>query len=77
MQSTSDRQKAFRRAAREQRRRLDMWIDHRAMLALDRLARHQGLTRTAVLERLILDADDTTGRALDDAAFHQYLGVTG
>ncbi|HLA36212.1 MAG TPA: hypothetical protein VJ001_15215 [Rhodocyclaceae bacterium] len=37
-------------------------------MALDRLARHQ-----AMLERLILDADEQTGREMDDAGF---AGIT-
>jgi hypothetical protein len=59
-------------------RRINAWISTGAALALERLARHHGVTQREMLERLILDADDRIVKALDpdSAAWAEYFGVT-
>jgi hypothetical protein len=51
-------------------------VTTKADLALDRLARHHGVTRRAMLEKLIVEADDSIQRGLDDEAFENYCNVT-
>ncbi len=49
------------------------WISTKADLALNRLARHHGLTRRAMLERLIQDADEAVGHGMTDEEFEAYV----
>jgi hypothetical protein len=77
--TSAQRQKAYRARRSEAgdngERRLQAWVSSATGLALDRLARHAGSTRRAVLEQLILDADTTVGRALSDDAFEDYVAL--
>lgn len=59
-------------------RRINTWIATGAGLALDRLARHHGTTRRAMLERLILAADSEIikGLDLDTPEWEGYFSVT-
>ncbi len=81
-QTNAQRQAAYRARRAEAGlegqgdRRLNGWISTGADLALDRLARHHGLTRRAMLERLIQDEDKAVGRGMSDADFEKYLNVT-
>jgi len=50
-------------------------VTTKADLALDRLARHHGVTRKAMLEKLILEADDAVQRGMDDEAFEAYIAL--
>jgi hypothetical protein len=54
---------------------LQMWVDTRAKLALDRLAFHDGISAQRVLERLIIEADDKilSNLDMDSPAWHNYL----
>ncbi len=80
MATATERQRAYRArrstAGDNGERRLQAWVTTKADLALDRLARHHGVTRRAMLEKLILEADDSITRGLDDEAFENYLDVT-
>jgi len=80
MATATERQRAYRArrstAGDNGERRLQAWVTTKADLALDRLARHHGITRRAMLERLIIEADDSITRGLDDEAFENYLNVT-
>jgi len=80
MATAMERQRAYRArrstAGDNGERRLQAWVTTKADLALDRLARHHGVTRRAMLEKLILEADDSITRGLDDEAFENYLDVT-
>lgn len=76
-QTAAQRQQAFR-----QRRltdgtdvRLDVMVSATTAAALQRLARHQGLSQRAMLERLLADAEQTVIATLPDPA--AYLDVTG
>ena len=59
-------------------RRLNTWVSTGAALALDRLAHRHGLSKRAMLERLVLDADEGIVSRLDpDAAeWATYFEVT-
>ena len=77
MSSSVERQRAYRAqrpfAGDNGERRLQAWVTTGTYLALGRLARHAGTTRRAVLEQLILAADQATQQGMSDADFEQYL----
>ncbi|HLA36418.1 MAG TPA: hypothetical protein VJ001_16270 [Rhodocyclaceae bacterium] len=79
MATSNERQAAYRArrstAGDNGERRLQAWVSTAADLALDRLARHHGVSRRVMLERLILAADEQAGREMDDAGFAGYMGV--
>jgi len=56
-------------------RRLHLTMNGTRVFALERLVAHSGLSRRAVIERLIDWADDTFSRSLydDEAAFNRYI----
>jgi hypothetical protein len=56
-------------------KRLVVTLGVREYFSLDRLAVHHGLTKRAVIERLLWWADDSVVRSLgdDEAAFNRYL----
>jgi hypothetical protein len=56
-------------------RRLHLTMNGTRVFALERLVAHFGLSRRAVVERLIDWADDTLSRSLydDEAAFNRYI----
>jgi hypothetical protein len=60
-QSSAERQAAYRQrrptAGTNGERRINTWVTTGAALALERLARRDGIPQRAVLERLILAAD--------------------
>lgn len=78
--TSAQRQAAYRqrRDHGDGERRLNTWISASAHLALQRIARHHGITRRALLERLVLTADDDIVAALelDTPAWDHYFGVT-
>ena len=80
MATATERQRAYRArratAGDNGERRIQAWVITKADLALDRLARHHGITRKAMLEKLILEADDSIHRGLDDEAYEAYMYVT-
>lgn len=77
--TSAERQRAYRArrpcAGENGERRLQTWVSTAAALALGRLARHNGMTRRAFLEKLILDADQVITRAMSDEAFDQYFAL--
>jgi hypothetical protein len=56
-------------------RRLSVWIDTRASLALTRLARRYAVTQRALIERLVLAEDERilAGIELDSAQWRAYF----
>ncbi len=78
--TNSERQAQYRRrrssAGENGERRLNTWVSTAASLALARLAAHQGLTRRAMLEQLILTADQavTANLELDGEPWRRYFG---
>jgi hypothetical protein len=59
-------------------RRINTWVSTAATLALKRLAHRYGVTSREVLERLILEADETIVKTIDPetAAWNTYFKVT-
>jgi hypothetical protein len=59
-------------------RRLSVWIDTRASLALARLARCYAVTQRALIERLVIAEDDRilAHIELDSAQWHAYFADT-
>lgn len=80
--TTAERQAVYR-AKRPQagrdgdgERRLSVWISAKAYFAIGRLARHHGLTKKELIERMV-SADDEriiAGLELDTAGWDQYFG---
>jgi hypothetical protein len=79
-QSSAERQAAYRKcrptAGENGERRINTWVTTRAALALERLARRDGITQRAVLERLITAADAAVlaGLAPDTPEWAAYFG---
>lgn len=75
--TAAERQAAYRRRRKDGDgdSRLNTWVTASASLALDRLARHYAITRRAMLERLILAADDEIvhGLELDSPEWASYF----
>jgi hypothetical protein len=58
-------------------RRINTWVSTGAALALERLARHHGLTKRQMLEQLIEAADERVRKRLkSDAEWDEYFVVT-
>lgn len=77
--TTAQRQAEYRRrratAGDNGERRVNTWVCTAAALALERLARREGLTQRAMLERLILsaDADVLEGLRPDTPGWTEYF----
>ena len=78
--TSAQRQAAYRsrRDHGEGERRLNTWISTSASFALERLARRHRLTRRALIERLVLAADQDMIATLDrdTPEWDHYFGVT-
>ena len=59
-------------------RRINTWVTSSTDFALDRLARHRGVTRRQMLEQMIDDADTAILRSLelDTPGWTAYFSVT-
>lgn len=57
-------------------RRVSMYVSTRAALALDRLARHHGVTKRQMMEQLLIAEDDKILAKLDlgTDAWNEYFG---
>lgn len=82
-QTNAERQAAYRYRRRlandgQGDRRLNTWISTEAHLALDRLARHYGVTQREIIERLANQADRVVvdRLELDSAEWNTYFSVT-
>lgn len=81
MAKTAAQRQAHYRARRNDgdgERRINSWVTSGTDYALDRLARRQGITRRAILERLIVEADAAILCTLDidTPEWDAYFGVT-
>ena len=81
MAKTAAQRQAHYRARRNDgdgERRINSWVTSATDYALDRLAKHHGITRRAILERLIVEADAALLRTLDldTPEWDSYFGVT-
>jgi len=65
-----------RRIKEGESERLQMVISLQAKRGLERLARHNGISQTAMLERLILDEQKRITANLEGDAYRIYLGET-
>ena len=78
--TSRERQAAYRsrRHDGEGDRRLNTWLSSQAACALRRLAHHQALSQRAVLEQLVIAADQTILETfeLDSPEWNRYLDVT-
>lgn len=65
--TTAERQAHYRASRNEGdgAYRLNTWISTPASLALARLARHEGVTKRTILERLLIEADKRVLDSLD------------
>lgn len=67
--TAAERQAAYRdrraTAGDNGERRINTWVSTGAALALDRLAQHHKLSKRAMLERLVLAADEGITSTLD------------
>lgn len=77
--SSAERQREYRQrratAGDNGDRRLSMWVSTGTSLALQRLARHRGVTQRQVLEELVAQADTEATVGMDDAALDRYLSA--
>ena len=79
--TSAERQRAYRASRnvagedRNGERYLQSWISTAADCALDRLARHHGKTRKAVLQSLIIDADNLIGAGMSESDFKNYMAT--
>ena len=81
MAKTSAQRQAAYRSRRNQGegiRRLNTWISMPAYCALQRLAKHEGISQRQLIEHLLLNADDEIVERLepDTPQGEQYFGVT-
>jgi hypothetical protein len=80
--TTAERQAAYRKArptaGENGERRINTWVATGAALALARLARHHGVTRREMLERLIFAADKKIAAKIDypSPEWTAYMRVT-
>lgn len=69
MRTTKERQAEYRKkrptSGDNGERRINTWVVTKASLALERLAGHYGVTKRAMLERLIIGADQQIINSLD------------
>jgi hypothetical protein len=82
MATAAERQAAYRKrrstAGENGERRINTWVSTRAALALSRLAFRYSVTNRAMLERLIITADDEIAAKLepDSSEWQIYFHVT-
>jgi hypothetical protein len=76
--SNAEKQASYRqRKIKEgESERLQTVISLNAKRGIERLARHNGLSQAAMLERLILEEQQRVTTTLDDDAYRIYLGET-
>lgn len=76
--SNREKQAAFRarhiKGDDADRERLHLLVSVPVKRALERIARHHGLSQAAMLERLILDAQDQITRGMDNEQFREFVG---
>ncbi len=81
MAKTAAQRQAHYRARRtngDGERRINTWVTSATDYPLDQLARHHGITRRAILEQLIVEADAAVLRTLDldTSEWDAYFAVT-
>ena len=74
--TAAERQKRYRenrKLADNGYRQINVWVSTEAALALKRLARRNGVTQRALLERLLIDEQNRLMAGLSDEEFAEYL----
>jgi hypothetical protein len=74
--TAAERQKRYRenrKMADNGYRQINTWISTEAYEALRRMARRDGVTQRELIERLLIDEQDTVIRGLSDAQLDEYL----
>jgi len=78
--TNAERQAEYRKRAMqgEKRLRINTWVSIDTAVALERLARHYGVTKRAMLEELIRQADRDVLDGLEPGSeeSREYFGVT-
>ena len=74
--SPAEKQARFRERHLKEgnRERLQLVVSLQAKRALERLARHHGLTQAAMLERLVMAEQERVTAGMDGDAFLAYVG---
>ena len=73
--TVAERQREYRQRHSEDGERINMAVDAHAKRALERLARHHGLSQRAMLERVLSEAESALVGSLEDLGAY-YEGVT-
>lgn len=78
MATAAERQRAYRQRARAEhnQRRLNVWLDASAAIAIERLAKHWNVSQRQVIERLAIEAQDAVMRQLGEGQLDQFLERT-
>jgi hypothetical protein len=75
--TNAEKQAAYRARQREVGgERLQLVVNQHAKLTLQQLARHYGLTQSALLERLLAEEVNRVTKELDGDAYKQFVGET-
>jgi hypothetical protein len=78
--SAAERQRDYRRrratAGSNGERRLSTWVSTGVALAMQRLARHRGLSQRQLLEQVIAKAESEAISSMGDADLEAYLGAS-
>ena len=77
--TNAERQAAFkakRSTGQVEERQLNTWISADAFFALRRMARHRGMTQKAIIEELLLAADQEIADSMNEQQHDEYVTVT-
>jgi hypothetical protein len=75
--TNAEKQRCYRerKLKDENGERINLIVSVNAKLALKRLAAHNGLTQSAMLERILLEAQSAITQTLDDDQFKKYINA--
>ena len=73
--TVAQRQRLYRQRHSEDGERINMAVDAHTKRALERLARHHGVTQRAMLERIVAEAESMVASSLDNPGAY-YESVT-
>lgn len=73
MATSAERQAVYREQHKASGKRLQAWISATADKALDRLARHHGISRRAMLDELIMAVERSTIRTMSEERVSEYM----
>ena len=73
--SNAQRQQEYREKQKEhdaEKRRIDMYVNLHAKLAIEKLARHYEMSKIEVFEKIVLGHESSLTRKMDDEDFKNY-----